>query len=111
MKRKDALHVPGLQFHASPDALKKPYPQLAEFLTTAQFEDGSRREAPTLTVWAQGGQWRVSLKDRAEGLVMWLSAEKLLEVFQLAELFCLSSEGPWRIDEYNSPEKGKRQKK
>jgi len=111
MRRKDTSVVQGLKLHASPELIAKPYPQLAEFLTSGEYEDGTRREAPTVTIWAQGGQWRLSLKDRAEGLVMWLSAEKLLELLQLAELFCLSSEGPWRIDEYADPNKGKRTKK
>jgi hypothetical protein len=111
MKRKDPTSVPGLAYHASPELTKGHYPSLTEFMTTAAFEDGTRRESPTLTLWAQGGQWKLTLRDRAEALVMWLSAEKLLELLQLAELFCLSGDGPWRIDEYGSPEKGKRQKK
>lgn len=111
MRRKDVSASAGTALHASPDLLKGHYPALAEWLTAAVYEDGTRREAPTLTIWASGGQWRLSLKDRAEGLVMWLSAEKLLEVMQLAELFCLSEEGPWRVDDYADKNNGKRLKK
>lgn len=111
MKRKDVSAASGTTLHASPDLLKGNYPQLAEWLTAAVYDDGSRRESPTITIWAAGGQWRLSLKDRAEGLVMWLSAEKLLEVMQLAELFVLSEEGPWRVDDYADKDKGKRVKK
>lgn len=111
MKRKDVSATAGTTLHASPDLLKGHYPNLAEWLTAAVYDDGARRESPTLTVWASGGQWRLSLKDRAEQLVMWLSAEKLLEVMQLAELFVLSEEGPWRQDDYAKEDKGKRVKK
>ena len=111
MKRKDPSSVPGLSLHASPDLLKGNWPSLAEWLTSALYEDGGRRESPTLTVWASAGQWKLSLKDRAEGLVMWLSAEKLLEVLQLAELLVLSADAPWRHDEWGDEKKGKRAKK
>jgi len=111
MKRKDPQSVPGLASHASPDLIKGHYPNLAEFLTCAAYEDGARREAPTITLWAQSGQWKMSVKDRAEGLVMWLSAEKLLELLQMAELFVLESDAPWRIDEMGNPDKGKRTKR
>lgn len=109
VKRKDRLKTPGAGLHASPDQLKGKWPHLAEFLTSAVYEDGTPREAPTLTLWCSGGLWRLTLKDRAEQMVMWLSSEKLLEVVALAEQYCLEEEAPWRVDDY-SPEHGKRKK-
>lgn len=111
MKRRDPSTVPGLATHASPVGLVDQFPNLAEFMTCAAFEDNARRESPTVTIWAQAGQWKASVKDRAESLVMWLSAEKLPELLQMLELFVLEAEAPWRIDEYGSDQKGKRAKK
>lgn len=111
MKRKDPKKVKTLATHASSDGLKE-WPSLCEWLTAARFEGSEeRRESPTLTIWCAGGQWRASLKDRAEGLVMWLSAATLPELAQLAELLCLSPEGPWRHDEQSHERNGKRVKK
>lgn len=109
MRKKDRAKTPGAGLHASPDLLRGHYPKLAEWLTSAQYDDRTPREAPTVTLWASGGQWKMTLKDRAEGLVMWLSAEKLLELLMLAEQFCQEEEGPWRVDDY-SPQNGKRKK-
>jgi len=111
VKRKDPKAMSGLATHASPGALADDFPHLAEFLTTATFEDGTRRESPTVTIWAAGGQWKCSVKDRAESLVMWLSAEKLQELMQMLELFVLESDAPWRNDDFTSEQKGKRIKK
>lgn len=111
MKRRDVKNLPGARRHASPGPLEGHYPQLGEFLTDACFEDGTRRESPTITFWAQGGLWKASVKDRAESLVMWLSAEKLLELMQLLELYVASEDAPWRVDDYKAPDNGRRTKR
>lgn len=112
MKRKDLSKMKGSLLHAESDELKKVYPNLAEWMTAATFEGSKdRREAPTVTIWATGGQWRASLKDRAEGLVLWLSAGTLVELLDLAEAFVLSAEAPWRHDDTTHERNGKRVKK
>jgi hypothetical protein len=111
VKKKDTKKVAGLKSHAAPGVLETSYPNLAQFLTTALYDDGEEREAPTMTLWAQGGLWKLSIKDRAEGLVMWLSAEKLLELMQLADIYCLEEDAPWRRDAHGDADKGKRLKK
>lgn len=102
MKRKTVEQLVGVRVHASPSGLAETHPNLAEFLTAATFEtDGKHepREAPTVTAWCAGGQWKVSIKDRAEGLVMWLSSESWAELWQMADLFVLEPDAPWRHDE------------
>lgn len=112
MKRRDLNKLPSLRTHADPGDLSKTFPQLAEFLTAAVFEGSKeRRESPTVTVWAAGGQWKASVKDREEGLVMWLAAPGLLELLQLMEDFCQSPEAPWRHDDQAHERNGKRVKK
>lgn len=112
MKRKDLSKSRSTAFHASPDGLSKTFPKLAEFMTSAVF-DGSkdRRESPTVTIWAVGGTWRASIKDRAEGLVLWLSAPDIMELLGMMEEFVLSSEAPWRHDEQGHERQGKRVQK
>ena len=111
MKRKDRKNLIGGLIHARDEKLVKLYPMLHEWLTSARF-DGSEdpREAPTLTLWAQGGQWRLSLRDRAEHLVMWLGGDTGQEVLKLAESFCQDEEGPWRVDDSSNERNGKRHK-
>lgn len=109
MKKKNPKTGAGARLHAGPDLLKGHYPNLAEFLTCGVYEDGTPRESPTVTLWAVGGQWKCILKDRAEQLVMWLSAEKLLELIALMESMCLEEEGPWRVDDQGGNH-GKRKK-
>lgn len=112
MKRKDKGECPGLAVHASPKGLVDTHASMAEFLTAAVFEeDQSRREAPTITVWAAGGQWKASVKDRAEGLVMWLSADTWAELCAMVDLMCLEPSGPWRHDDQAHERNGKRVKK
>lgn len=109
MKRKERAKITGGLSHASDDNLAKRFPLLHEWMTSARFEDGAEsREAPTVTLWAQGGQWRLSLRDRAECLVLWLVGDTVLEVLKLAESFCQDESGPWRVDDHTSPSNGKR---
>jgi hypothetical protein len=102
MKRKSLEELKGIRLHADPVGLCEIYPSLAEFMTVATFEsDGKveRREAPTVTTWCSGGQWKCSVKDRAEGLVLWLSAESWVQLLQMIEMFVLEPSAPWRHDE------------
>jgi hypothetical protein len=112
MKRRDLAKLPSLRTHADPSDLVKAFPQLAEFMTCAMFEGSKeRRESPTVTLWAAGGQWKASVKDREEGLVLWLSAPGFRELVQLLEDFCQSSDAPWRHDDQAHERNGKRVKK
>jgi len=109
MKRKDLTKLKGVLLHASPDELSKNYPNLAEFMTAATYDGNKeRREAPTITIWAAGGQWKASVKDRAEGLVLWLVADTFGHLLELADGFVLDSGAPWRHDEMSHPRNGKR---
>jgi len=112
MKRKDLSKSKSSLLHADPEGLAKTFPKLSEFLTAATFEGSKdRRESPTITFWATGGTWRVSVKDRAEGLVLWLSAPSVMELLSMLEDFVLSTEAPWRHDDQAHQRDGKRVKK
>lgn len=112
MKRKSRSEMKALSHHAPDDNLLKQFPELNEFMRAATF-DGEEgvRESPTVTFWCGGGEWKASVKDRAEGLVMWLSASSLGDLLHLLETFVGSSDGPWRHDDHQHERNGKRVKK
>jgi len=98
--------------HADPSELKTTFPNLAEFMTAASYDGGKeRRESPTVTLWCTAGTWRASVKDRAEGLVLWLSAPGIKELLTMLDDFVLSEAAPWRHDEQSHERNGKRVKK
>jgi len=112
MKKKNLEKSRSALQHAEPSELKTSFPHLAEFMTAATYDGGKeRRESPTLTVWASAGTWRCSVKDRAEGLVLWLSAPTPLELLAMLEEFVLSEAAPWRHDDQLHERNGKRVKK
>lgn len=106
MKKKTLTRVPGGPA-ASTDGLSK-LPLLAEWMTSTTYEDGAERQVPTMTFWCQAGEWKVNLRDRAEGLCLWLSAGTWLELLKMINDACQESAFPWRRDEYGDPDKGKR---
>lgn len=109
MKKKNVVHAPGGPA-ASTDGMGK-IPQLAEWMTATSYEDGTARQVPTITFWCQAGEWKANLRDRAEGLCLWLSAESWQELVKIVDVACQDSTYPWRRDEFGDPEKGKRAKK
>jgi hypothetical protein len=112
MKRKDVRPGGPSSSHAGALELNEWWPNLAEFLTAAAWEGCDEvRESPTVTFWAQGGQWRASLRDRAEGLVLWLVADSLNDLLTMADGLCLDSSAHWRHDQKDHERNGKRQVK
>jgi len=111
MRRKKVDEVKRRQELASPAGLKDTHKRLAEWLTSGWFEDTKEaRIGPTITFWCVSGEWRAALKDRAESLVLWLSAPTFSELMEMADAMCQSSEASWRHDEQGGLDKGKRVK-
>lgn len=109
MRKKSVVHA-GAGPAASVDGLAK-LPRLAEWMTSTAYEDGTPRIVPTMTVWCSNGEWKVNLRDRAEGLCLWLSATSYVELVKMIDLACLDESYPWRRDEFGDPDKGKRVKR
>ena len=108
MKKKEVVNAPGSPA-ASVDGMSK-LPSLAEWMTATTYDDGTTRQTPTVTFWCQGGEWKANLRDRAEGLCLWLSAETWAELVKIIDAACQDAGYPWRRDEYGDPDKGKRAK-
>lgn len=109
MKKKEVVHAPGAPA-ASTEGMTK-IGRLAEWMTATSYEDGTPRQVPTCTFWCQGGEWKANLRDRAEGLCLWLSAATWAELVKIMDEACQDASYPWRRDEYGDPEKGKRAKR
>jgi len=112
MKNKNLAKNGSPLTHAEAAELKAAFPNLPEFMTAATYDGGKeRRESPTVTFWCTAGTWRASVKDRAEGLVLWLSAPSVKELLTMLDDFVLSEAAPWRHDEQSHERNGKRVKK
>lgn len=96
--------------YASRDGLVK-LGEFAEWMTCSGFEDGTPRLAPTMTIWCTNGEWRANLRDRQEGLCLWLSAPTWGDLLKMVNEFCLNDVAPWRHDDPANERNGKRQKK
>lgn len=94
---------------ASVDGMGK-IPSLAEWMTATTFDDGADRQTPTVTFWCAGGEWHANLRDRAEGLCLWLVAPTWAELVKLCDQMCQESSAPWRRDAPGDKDKGKRVK-
>lgn len=106
MKKKAVADAPGGPA-ASVEGLDR-LKRFAEWMTATTFDDGAERQLPTYTVWCQGGEWKANLRDREEGLCLWLSAPTHLELIKLIDAACQDASYSWRKDAYGDPEKGKR---
>jgi hypothetical protein len=106
MKRKE-LPKGTSRSHASTAGLEK-RPNFAEWMTAAAFEDGKGRPAPTITIWCTSGEWRCNLRDKAEGVCLWLSEDTLDKLLKLVEEMCQNPMAPWRVDDPADGRDGKR---
>lgn len=78
-------------------------PDLAAFLSLSSWPDNSPRELGTLTISVYEGMLRARLCDKDAGIVAFVCARTLLELFQAADR-CVGGEGgDWRVDKFASP--------
>jgi len=111
VKKKNVASLRSAAWHADDDAVLEGFPLLSEFMRSATYEDSTDpRDAPTITIWCAGGLWKAAVKDRAEGLVMWLSDSSLFVLLTLLNGMVLSEDAPWRHDSELNGQKGKRVK-
>jgi len=76
-------------------AFEADWPALHEHLTLDWCE-GKRRTTSTLTVFVDAGRWKGSLRDRDNGLVLFVSADSFLGVLGSLERAVVSGDGDWR---------------
>jgi hypothetical protein len=80
-------------------------PNLWEFLITTRWEDGSKRDRPTLMVIIDGGSVKLWVNDRSLGRTAWFTGESLDAALGVADDQIGNESVPWRSEE------GKRMKR
>lgn len=77
-------------------ALTERLPSLIEFLSLPQYEDGTPRELPTLTVFCEPGCLKAALNDRDGGRVAFVTAVSLEGLLVALEEGLAFSSLDWR---------------
>lgn len=72
---------------------------LYEYLTCAEWEDGSLRESSTLLCFVEDGRWKVCLNDRAASRSCWASGDSLLGALASLDAALASGAPEWRRSE------------
>ncbi len=72
------------------------YPALLEYLTTTKWEDGSPRETSTLTIFVEGGQFKVAVNDRALKRSVYVTARTLQDALAAAQEAVAGDAADWR---------------
>jgi hypothetical protein len=75
----------------------KQYPTLLEYMTTESWEDGGKREPSSLSVRIEGGEFLVSLNDKANKASVYTTAGSIQEALKLMEGALVSGKAPWRV--------------
>lgn len=86
---------------------QKGCPNLCQFLTQTQWEDGTPRAPGTLLLLAEDGMWKGSLHDRDAQRSCWLSGKTPTALLEAIERVCLTGEAEWRHKPPQTPQKGK----
>lgn len=91
------------------EKFKKRYPAIFEHLTLDTLE-GSPRETSTLGVSTELGRWKACLRDRDNGLCLWVSGDTFDGLLGALEGILAKGGGDWREDKYASSKRpaGKR---
>jgi len=84
------------------DELSKTHPALYEHFTL-DWLDGQPRTTSTVTISTGDGSWKGSLRDRENGLVLWVSGATLRGLLDALEAVLEAGDGDWRVDQYASP--------
>lgn len=71
-------------------------PTLVAYLTDSAWDDGSKRETSTLTVFAEHGRIKLCLNDRENGRSAWVSGRTLEDALAGLEADLAGGEADWR---------------
>lgn len=74
----------------------KRFPGLCEYLTQAEWPDGSPRELACVLVVCEDGVWKGCLSDKATDRSLWASAASISGVLEALEKRLASPSPDWR---------------
>lgn len=87
------------------------YPAVHEYVTSGTNEDGTLRRTSTLTVFAEGGSWKVYLNERDAGASLCASGDTVAGALGALEVMLESECPPWRFSDRQGPANGKKGRK
>lgn len=97
LKRRDAAAAAvGSQGKLAPSKWGLAHPLLWEMLTQDQWEDGTPRKLATLTIFLDEGLIKLSLNDRAQGLVGFVTGPSVEEALRTLEAQLKDDRVEWR---------------
>lgn len=86
----------------------KKFPTLHSHLTQGKWPDGSDRETSTLNVWYDGSIYKAMLRDRSEGMVLFVACPSLVKLLDTLEGAVADPRADWRTDKNGGSPKGKK---
>jgi hypothetical protein len=72
-------------------------PALHEFCTLERHDDGTARRVSTVTIFADGGSWKVFCNERDLGCSLCASGPTIAEALGALEVMLESENPPWRL--------------
>lgn len=85
-------------------------PRLWAYLTQSLWEDGTPRLTSSLLLFEQDGFIKVMLRDRENGLCLWVASPNLSDSFAAVELALSDPTVEWRVDRQAEGQKASRVK-
>jgi len=85
-------------------------PLLWGYLTQSVWEDGTPRATSSLLLFEQDGFLKLMLRDRENGLCLWVAAPNLSSAFAAVELALSDPTTEWRLDRQAGNDQAKRVK-
>lgn len=76
----------------------KAFPSLVEFLTVSVWDDKSPRATGTVTIMAEDGVWKASIRDRAQGCYAFISGKTPGDLLAGLEKALVGDSLDWRQD-------------
>lgn len=76
------------------------YPALSEYMSSAKYPDGSKRQVSRLGIFVDTDGWKAQLRDVDRGLVIWATDRSFLGVLEALEGLLISERPPWREDKF-----------
>lgn len=86
-------------------------PLLVEYLSATTYDDGTPRQTSTLLLMAQDGAWKACLRDREQGMCLWVAAPSFGALIGVVEASLGLPDAPWRLDRASGHPTASRQPK
>lgn len=100
MKRKEKKRGQETQRAAEDPDLRERFPTLYDYLTSLTYdgEDGGVRTVSTLLVFAADDVFKACLRDRDEGVCLWVAGRTFGDLLRVLEDELANDTGVWRLD-------------